>query len=738
MAKRRQKTSAPNGVPSSRLIQSDEFPFEFLSSVAERESWRKEVYRPVYHIHKWWAKRLGSVFRGIILGCLLPRDADLKKAFYEAHDFSGVTVFDPFLGSGTTVGEAHKLGCTALGRDINPVACESVRVALGPLDGKELTRTFKQLSDTVGQRIRDLYRSPDDKGRARDVLYFFLVKQAACPRCEFPVDLFPSRILARNAYPDRKPEVQVCCPECGDIFAARNGEEQTSCPSCSLSFNPQQGTAAGTKAKCPRCTRSFAIAEAVRAAAGPPAHRLYAKLLLFPGGTKRYLPATEADHRAYRECTQLLDAEVQRGAIRLPTATLSDGYNTRQAIGYNYRRWRDFFNDRQLLALGWLQQAIAEVPDSASRDALFILFSGVLEFNNLFASYKGEGTGAVRHMFSHHILKPERMPIEANVWGTPKSSGSFRNLFSSRLLRAIEYRAAPFEVKTRGEGKVYTGREVFSGLVTTEWPPLGRLEPKAISLSCGSSDEAGLPDQSVDLVVTDPPFFDNVHYSELADFFHAWQSLYPRGFVTAAATTRHPREVQDTAAEQFADKLGRVFAECRRVLKDDGLLVFTYHHSRPEGWSSLAQAVYGARFSVVHAHPVKAEMSVAAPKSQAKEPIQLDVIFVCQKLERDVREPMEPALALEQTAALTEEKLDRLRPLGLKLSQNDCRVTVTSQFLALLGPVRSSELAVHAVTSCQPRLEEIAIAVGREAGGHAATASGRTERQLTLFSSLDQ
>ena len=64
----------------------------------------------------------------------------------------------------------------------------------------------------------------------------------------------------------------------------------------------------------------------------------------------------------------------------------------------------------------------------------------MLEFNNLFASYKGEGTGAVRHMFSHHILKPERTPIEANVWGTPKSSGSFSNLFRSRLLRAIEYR----------------------------------------------------------------------------------------------------------------------------------------------------------------------------------------------------------------------------------------------------------------------------------------------------------
>ena len=53
-----------------KLIEND-FPFAELSLVAERESWRKEVYRPVYYLHKWWARRLGSVFRGILLGTCL-------------------------------------------------------------------------------------------------------------------------------------------------------------------------------------------------------------------------------------------------------------------------------------------------------------------------------------------------------------------------------------------------------------------------------------------------------------------------------------------------------------------------------------------------------------------------------------------------------------------------------------------------------------------------------------------
>jgi len=109
-----------------KLIESDTFPFEFISQIAERESWRKEIHRPIYHLHKWWAKRLGSIFRGILLGAALDEGADLRDAFYASHDFADVTVFDPFMGSGTTIGEAHKLGLAALGRDINPVAVEAM------------------------------------------------------------------------------------------------------------------------------------------------------------------------------------------------------------------------------------------------------------------------------------------------------------------------------------------------------------------------------------------------------------------------------------------------------------------------------------------------------------------------------------------------------------------------------------------------------------------------------------
>jgi putative DNA methylase len=690
-----------------RLIEADTFPFEFLSAVAERESWRKEIYRPIYHIHKWWANRLGTVFRGILLGCLLQENDNLQDAFYKRHDFGQISILDPFMGSGTTIGEAHKLGCAVMGRDINPVACEVVRVALGPMSRHRLQDAFAQLSETVGGQLQRLYRAPDDNGLLCDVLYYFWVKWVSCPNCNSPVDLFSSRIFARNAYPDRKPEVRICCPRCGGIFSAHNGDTEAHCPQCGISFDPHTGPTSGVKARCTVCSQPFSIAEAARKAGRPPSHRLYAKLLLFPDGKKRYLPPTQKDISDYEACQSTLADEIKRGIIRLPDMLLTDGYNTRQAMGYAYRGWRDFFNDRQLLALGWLQQAIGELPDAVTRDAFLLLFSGVLEFNNIFASFKGEGTGAVRHMFAHHILKPERTPIEANVWGTPKSSGSFSNLYRSRLLRAVEYRDEPFEATTQGSGKTYLAAESFSGEVIDSWPVEGEYRGRSIYLSCGSSDATGLPDKSVDFVVTDPPFFDNVHYSELADFFFAWQTLYPRGFIKDAATTRHEREVQDTDPDRFALKLCAVFTECGRVLKDDGLLVFTYHHSRKEGWRSLVNAIYGAGFTVVNAHPVRAEMTVAAPKTQAKEPIQLDIVLICRKKASDARSCGCANGTAEEAAKRASQKLNRLKSIGLTLSRNDRRIVFVGQFVASLGPVASPEAALNALLEQEAKLEEL-------------------------------
>ncbi len=691
-----------------RLIESDDFPIEFVSELAEMESWRKEVHRPIYHIHKWWANRLGSVFRAILLGSELPETEKLEKAFYRKHDFADVIVFDPFMGSGTTIGEAHKLGFTALGRDINPVACESVRVSLGPLDRDALLHAFAQLSSSVGEKIRALYRTADREGHVCDALYYFWVKTLPCPSCSQRVDLFPSYIFARNAYPDRKPGVRVCCPRCGEILSAVVKDTQLDCPRCRLVFNPQKGPATGASASCPHCHRVFITAKTAKLLGRPPEHRLFAKLVLNGFGKKTYLPTTPDDERAYHRCSEALVGS----ELPLPKLKLAAGYNTRQVLNYAYRSWRDFFNDRQLLALGWLHEAILGLPDDAVRAAMLTTFSGTLEFNNMFASYKGEGTGAIRHMFAHHILKPERVPIEGNVWGTSKSSGSFSTLFRSRLLRAIEYRTAPFElaverINRHNESKrIYGASPPFGGSVSTDWPPQ-KTTPRTVYLSCGNSAATGLAANSVDLVVTDPPFFDNVHYSELADFFFAWQQLEPSPFTQSRHSTRHPAEVQDVSADQFAAKLRSVFQECCRILREDGLMAFTYHHSRSEGWLSLADAVLSAGFSVLNCHPVKSEMSVAAPKAQAKEPIQIDVVLICRKKALDPRSKTSAAGAFSKAVNRAVIKAKRLKRVGIDLSRSDKRVILIGQFLTEICAGREAGEVSNAVSDYSERLESV-------------------------------
>jgi hypothetical protein len=187
-----------------------------------------------------------------------------------------------------------------------------------------------------------------------------------------------------------------------------------------------------------------------------------------------------------------------------------------------------------------------------------------------------------------------------------------------------------------------------------------------------------IPDKSVDLVVTDPPFFDNVHYSQLADFFYYW--LRQTLDLSAGVTTRSTGEVQDTDPERFTAKLTSVFAECARVLRDDGLLIFTYHHSRHEGWTAVNQAMRHSGFFCIQSYPIKAEMSVAMPLQQAKSPIHLDLILACRR--HSGNQPDDSGTDAVFTALdLAGTQISSLRKAGIKVSLGDAKVILMGRFL---------------------------------------------------------
>jgi putative DNA methylase len=672
---------SPTALPrilSKKAIESD-FPIIEISKLAEKESWRKEINRPLYHIHKWWAKRLGSVFRAIILAAINPDKSDPWLDFYKFHNFKGKIVLDPFMGSGTTLGEALKLGCKAIGCDINPISTFLVQQALTKVSEDELRGTFVRLEQTVAKEIQQYHQTRDPETNALiPVLYYFWVKMVVTPEGE-SIPLFSNYIFSKNAYPQKKPTAQIICPICWNITENRFDTVKIVCPHCQSTFNPQVGNARGQYITAQSGNR-YKIKDLIQDWNTPPDHRLYAMMALRSNGEKIYLPIQEEDRALYREATNRLS----QADLPLPTMAVRSGHNTDQARGYNYLQWRDFFNDRQLLCLGLLLQEILKIENQAIQEQFICLFSSTLEFNNLFCSFKGEGTGAVRHMFSHHILKPERTPLENCVWGTAKSSGTFATLFESRLIPAKRYLDHPFEISmesttlSKAMSKKVQASQAIDVTLVDAWRDF-ETDPQASLILNGSSDALPIPDAVVDLVITDPPYFDFIHYSELSDFFFAWLSpiLKQKYAFFQQPNSSHPGEVQHQDPTCFARQLGQVFQECHRVLKLDGLLIFSFHHSQPEGWMAIYEAITNGGFIVVAAHPVHAEMKGTSAKSATKEPINLDAILVCRKSKEVVISAIDFVTAQKNARELE----TRLESGGIGLSMADRFVILASQLL---------------------------------------------------------
>ncbi len=685
MAQRRPAAHRPSSpqVPAGRCALDTDLRLDQLADVARLESHRKEVHRPLYHVHKWWANRLGSVFRAIVLAGNSPPGTDLLAEFYQPRSFPGRIVLDPFMGSGTTVGEALKLGCQVIGGDINPVATFQVEQALQDQDQTRLRSALDRLEAVARKEILPLYASSYG-GIPAQVQYAFWVEVLPCPECGASSRLFDRWIFAADAYPQRRPWAQALCPACNELVRVDQREQMASCATCRHAFAPASGLATRLSFECESCGRSARILEVLSTLNAPPSHQMYALMLRLPDGRRVYKRPDDADLALYARAKRSL----ARSRLSLPTARIPHGHNTDQARRHNYTHWRQLFNHRQLLALGRLLRGIQTEPDLAVREALLLLFSGALEFNNMFCSFKGEGTGAVRHLFAHHILRPPRTPLEANPWGPRGSSGSFLTLFDRRLVAARCYREAPFELRPRrGRGGRASAEKVF-GLSAPLRPKLAHsfadltTHRANVWLLTGDSSRLPLPARSVDLVVTDPPYFDNVHYSELADFFYAWLKG-PLGRARAPfrrPTTRSKREVQGVTAVEFGARLRDVLGECARVMKPEAALALTFHHSRFESWHQLADAIRGAGLRVVAAHPVLAEMVAASPKRRSKDPIQLDSVVVC-RLAHTLPPVTRPRPSLGTVRQRTERAVRRQLQAGVRLSRGDLRVMLMGEVL---------------------------------------------------------
>ena len=153
----------------------------------------------------------------------------------------------------------------------------------------------------------------------------------------------------------------------------------------------------------------------------------------------------------------------------------------------------------------------------------------------------------------------------------------------------------------------------------------GELPEFQVAVTCENAGNlASLADGSQTLVCIDPPYYDNVMYAELSDFFYVWEKrtlgvLWPELFAEPL-TNKHDeavtnrvrfsqagRRARELADHDYTAKMAAIFAECRRVLADDGVLTVMFTHKRADAWDSLGTALITAGFTIETSWPVHTE-----------------------------------------------------------------------------------------------------------------------------------
>jgi putative DNA methylase len=659
------------------------FPVNELSALARKE--RPDLSRPPLYLHKWWARRFGSVFRSIILSTFLPPEEDAWDYQYRHTDFEGKIVLDPFMGGGTTVFEALRLGCQVVGCDVNPVAWWTTKAAIEqPASTKALWDGFRHLDETVGRRIKDLYRTRCPIcGREADVIHVRWVKVAPCKACGEQVRLHNNYVLGR-----RGKEYSIFCPDCGEVFKTHAPGESHRCPSCGKHFGPREGTTDRGSFTCPTpgCGQRQSVLEA-QPEGEPPRYEMYAVVYQCPAHGWDIKSVSEEDRAAYYEATRLF--ERNDTSLPYPDQKIPSGLKTNTLLQYGYKNWHQMFTPRQLLALGWLVEAVRELPLQV-QDTFITLMSDVVEYTSIFCTARPGRISAIRGVFSHHAYIPPTESVENNPWGGKRRSGTYPSLFEE-VLKAYQYRQQPFERRLTPKSSSATERvpipgDRVDGRLAGDFDTLKDTDKNALLL-CQSSQDLPLPERSVDAVITDPPYFDNVMYGELSDFFYVWLRLFLKErypFFASAHTPKMAEVIKNQPAGKdedfFLSGLTMVFEEARRVLKDEGLMVFTFHHREHEAWSSVMGAVLDAGFYVSAIYPVQAEMSTSL-HIRDQQAIEYDSIVVCRKCVGDGRISWEQLE--DQVHFQAAETLRQLQENGQGLSRADVSVIVLGKCLEL-------------------------------------------------------
>jgi len=729
-----------------RLLIEEWLPTAELGIESVRERTPLTPFPAPNRLHVWWARRPLVACRAAILGSLLPADADREKFMHvlgihgdplasqrriaearqkgerfegEAYGYprafkccptgaeqawlkneatrvgysASPSVLDPTAGGGSIPFESLRLGLPTGAIELNPVAwlVLTATVDLPARFGQDLLRRYEELAAEFvrrrDERLQPLIPpEPVEKAFPTNWLW---ARTITCPYCGGVVPLSPNWVLSGDGAGVR------LLPDFSDPAERRIRFEIVHSVREHGKPTVTGGTATCPFPDCGRVINGDEIKEQARA--GRMGQQLYAVIFkeekvvgyTKAGKPKKKLvrgfraPRPEDDVEALVRAKLAEKMPDWQARNIVPDEAFPEQSNDDRPLQYGMRFWRDMFSPRQLYghctSVEVFQELVEEIRpnnsgaipelDRAALTYLALALDKMLNYNAYQVRWHSnrEVLAGVfdRHDFSFKWSYAEMAPTVTGVgydWAIEQTGKALKELI---------------ELVGHDDGKPGNLFQEGTGL-------------PAIELHCTSADRLPLAAESVDLIVMDPPYYQNVMYAELADFFYVWLKrtaglLYPEQF--AAYLTDKDREAvanparfagqrgaQELAARDYEDRMAAIFAECRRVLKPNGVMTVMFTHKSTDAWDALAAGLMSAGFVITASWPVRTE-SEGSLHIKEKSAAQSTIFLVCRVREEraskdEVRywEDVEPQVAGTVRKWLPRFQADGLRGVDLYLA----------------------------------------------------------------------
>lgn len=588
---------------------------------------------------------------------------------YEAQRALGITdkanVLDPTAGGGSIPFEALRLHADVFANDLNPVAVLVQKATYElPMMGVPVLEEFKRLAMRFLDRAQPLYEgifpreAPDTL-----ILGYLFARTLKCPYCGGLIPLSPNWRLAPDGtgvrlHPHTDTDERICSFEI--VHSAREQSE---------------GTVGRDRAICPfpDCGRVIE-GEQVKAIAQSEGlgEQLYAVVYKqkIQTVTKAGKPGRDKWVRGYRapeERDNVFDEIRTRLEEKLPYWEAMDmvpieavpsGYNTDQAIRYGIYKWTDFFSPRQLYCHCTSVEIFRTLlQEEQAKD-------GFGEVQKAAFAYLALAMDKLRDYNSRMTRWITQREVMANTFDRHDFAFKWSYAEMAPLIVGLGYDWALEQVaKCLAELTALLNPDInIKALKKQEEAPasfallslINGQEKSTITLSCASADLLDhIEDQSIDAVVMDPPYYDNVMYAEISDFFYVWLKrtagyMYPELFTMPAtdkendavanpAKFKGQKKARELAHQDYQKRMAAIFKECHRVLKKDGILTLMFTHKATGAWDALTTGLMNAGFAITASWPINTE-ATGSLHIRDKAAANSTIFLVCRPREEKTRE----------------------------------------------------------------------------------------------------